>query len=359
MGKDYYKVLGVAKGASDDEIKKAYRKLALKYHPDKNQTAGAEEKFKEIGEAYDVLSDPKKKQVYDQYGEEGLKGGMGGSGGPGAGGMPNFGNGPGFSYSYHGDPRATFSQFFGGSNPFASFFSASPGGMGGMGGTEGMDIDIEELIGGIGSRGMGGGQFGRPSSFNTSYGGGPSKQAKVQDKTIEREVPVSLEEIARGAEKKMKISRRVHHEDGRVTTEEKVLKITIKPGWKSGTKVTFNQEGDKIPGKIPADVAFIIRDKPHPIFSRDGTNLKYTYKIPLREAICGSIIQIPTLDGKKVGLNCNGEVIKPTTVKRLQGYGLPFPKEPHRKGDLLVNFEVLFPDQLSSSSKQTIYEALS
>merc|ERR1711912_32129 len=102
-----------------------------------------------------------------------------------------------------------------------------------------------------------------------------------------------------------------------------------------GTKVTFNQEGDKIPGKIPADVAFIIRDKPHPIFSRDGTNLKYTYKIPLREAI------------------------KPTTVKRLQGYGLPFPKEPHRKGDLLVSFEVLFPDQLSSSSKQTIYEALS
>merc|ERR1712170_317154 len=91
MGKDYYKILGVARGASDDEIKKAYRKLALKYHPDKNQTAGAEEKFKEIGEAYDVLSDPKKKQVYDQYGEEGLKGGMGSSGGAG-GGMPNFGN---------------------------------------------------------------------------------------------------------------------------------------------------------------------------------------------------------------------------------------------------------------------------
>merc|ERR1712198_802595 len=92
MGKDYYKVLGVAKGASDDEIKKAYRKLALKYHPDKNQSSGAEEKFKEIGEAYDVLSDPKKKQVYDQFGEEGLKGGMGGGGGSQGTGMPNFGN---------------------------------------------------------------------------------------------------------------------------------------------------------------------------------------------------------------------------------------------------------------------------
>merc|ERR1712227_233940 len=349
MGKDYYKILGVAKGASDDEIKKAYRKLALKYHPDKNQTSGAEEKFKEIGEAYDVLSDSKKKQIYDQFGEEGLKGGMGGGGGSQGTGMPNFGNG-GFSYSYHGDPRAAFSQFFGGSNPFASFFSASPGGMGG--GTEGMDIDIDELIGGIGGRNMAGGQFGRPSSFS-SYGGVPNKQAKVQDKTIEREVPVSLEDIAKGAEKKMKISRRIHHDDGRITTEEKVLKITIKPGWKSGTKVTFNQEGDKVPGKIPADVAFIIRDKPHPIFTRDGTNLKYTYKIPLREALCGSTLQIPTLDGKKVGLNCSGEVIKPTTVKRLQGYGLPFPKEPHRKGDLLVSFEVLFPDQLSANSKRT------
>jgi len=362
MGKDYYQVLGVARGASEEEIKKAYRKLALKYHPDKNQAAGAEEKFKEIGEAYDVLSDSKKKKIYDQCGEEGLKGGMGGN--AGSGGMPNFdfGNGQGYSYSYHGDPRATFSQFFGGSNPFASFFSASPGGMGGPNGfggvhaSEGMDIDIEELIGGLGNKNMGG-QFGRPSNLG-SYGGVPSKQAKVQDATIEKEIPVSLEDIAKGAEKRMKISRKVHHDDGRLTNEDKVLKINVKPGWKSGTKVTFSQEGDKVPGKIPADIAFIIRDKPHPVFSRDGTNLKYTYKIPLREALCGSVVQVPTLDGKKVGLNCP-EVIKPTTTKRLQGYGLPFPKEPSRRGDLVVSFEVLFPDNVSTSSKRTIYEALS
>jgi len=365
MGKDYYKILGVARGASEDEIKKAYRKLALKYHPDKNQSAGAEEKFKEIGEAYDVLSDNKKKQVYDQYGEEGLKGGLGGSapGGGGGGGMPNFDfgqAGQGYNYSYHGDPRATFSQFFGGSNPFASFFSASPPGgsnnFGGVHTTEGMDIDIEELIGGLGHKNMGG-QFGRPSNFG-NYGGVPSKQAKVQDTTIEKEIPVSLEEIAKGAEKKMKISRKVHQDDGRVTTEDKVLKITVKPGWKSGTKVTFSQEGDKFPGRTPADIAFIIRDKPHPVFSRDGTNLKYTYKIPLREALCGSVVQVPTLEGKKVGINCS-EVIKPTTTKRLQGYGLPFPKEPNRRGDLIVSFEVLFPDNISTTSKRTLYEALS
>merc|ERR1712110_469287 len=362
MGKDYYRILGVARGASEDEVKKAYRKLALKYHPDKNQTTGAEEKFKEIGEAYDVLSDKKKKEVYDQFGEEGLKGGLGGSaGGGGGGGMPNFdfGQSSGGHYSYHGDPRATFSQFFGGSNPFASFFSASPGGSNNFGGvhaTEGMDIDIEELIGGLGNKNMGG-QFGRPSNFG-NYGGVPSKQAKVQDTTIEKEIPVSLEEIAKGAEKEMKISRKVHHEDGRVTTEDKVLKITVKPGWKSGTKVTFSQEGDKFPGRTPADIAFVIRDKPHPVFSRDGTNLNYTYKIPLREALCGSVVQVPTLEGKKVGINCS-EVIKPTTTKRLQGYGLPFPKEPNRRGDLIVSFDVLFPDAVSTTSKRTLYEALS
>jgi len=109
MGKDYYTILGVSRGANDDELKKAYRKLALKYHPDKNKAKGAEDKFKEIGEAYDVLSDPKKRQIYDQFGEEGLKRGGGNAGD--SGGMPNGFDG--FTYSYHGDPRATFQQFFG------------------------------------------------------------------------------------------------------------------------------------------------------------------------------------------------------------------------------------------------------
>lgn len=101
MGKDFYKILGIQKGANDDEIKKAYRKLALKYHPDKNKTTGAEERFKEIAEAYEVLSDKKKRDIYDQYGEEGLHGGVPGSGTEG---------GQNFTYEFHGDPRATFAQ---------------------------------------------------------------------------------------------------------------------------------------------------------------------------------------------------------------------------------------------------------
>lgn len=111
MGKDYYKILGISKSATDDEIKKAYRKLALKFHPDKNKNAGAEEMFKNVAEAYEVLSDKKKREIYDQYGEEGLKGNQGGHGGGGGGGHNNHGGT--YTYSFHGDPRATFAQFFG------------------------------------------------------------------------------------------------------------------------------------------------------------------------------------------------------------------------------------------------------
>lgn len=111
MAKDYYKILDLPKNATEDEIKKAYKKMALKYHPDKNKSPGAEEKFKEIAEAYEVLSDPNKRRAYDMGGEEALGGNF--SGGPG--------NGT-FHYTYSGDPRATFAQFFGNSNPFEAFF---------------------------------------------------------------------------------------------------------------------------------------------------------------------------------------------------------------------------------------------
>ena len=111
MSKNYYSILGLDKSASDADIKKAYRKLALKYHPDKNKSAGAEEKFKEIAEAYEVLSDPKKRNIYDTQGSQGLNGGIGGQHA-----------GEGFTYTYHGDPRATFETFFGSSSPFANLF---------------------------------------------------------------------------------------------------------------------------------------------------------------------------------------------------------------------------------------------
>uniref|UniRef100_A0A182P465 J domain-containing protein n=1 Tax=Anopheles epiroticus TaxID=199890 RepID=A0A182P465_9DIPT len=343
MGKDFYKILGVSKNASDDEIKKAYRKLALKYHPDKNKAPQAEERFKEVAEAYEVLSDKKKRDVYDQYGEEGLKGGAGG-------GMPGGAGQSQFQYNFHGDPRATFAQFFGTSDPFSVFFGTDGGG----------NIFHQEMDsdpfgfdgrGGGGVGGFPGGAF-RSQSFNVH--GSPQRKQKIQDPPIEHDLYVSLEDVNSGCQKKMKISKMVMGQDGSARKEEKILSINVKPGWKAGTKITFPREGDQIPGKVPADIVFIIRDKPHAHFKREGSDIKYTAKISLRQALCGTVVKVPTLSGETLTISTAGEVVKPHTVKRLQNRGLPFPKEPSRKGDLVVAFDIRFPDQVSASTKEIL-----
>ncbi|XP_055609279.1 dnaJ protein homolog 1-like [Uranotaenia lowii] len=351
MGKDFYKILGVSRTASDDEIKKAYRKLALKYHPDKNKSPQAEERFKEVAEAYEVLSDKKKRDIFDQYGEEGLKGGIGG--GPG-GSHDNNGS---FTYEFHGDPRATFAQFFGTSDPFGSFFGNNLGGS---------NIFYQELGGdmddpfGFGDRGMGGGFPGafRSQSFNMHGGGSPNRKHKLQDPAIEHDLYVTLEDVYGGCQKKMKISKMVMSQDGSARKEEKILSINVKPGWKAGTKITFPKEGDQVPGKVPADIVFIIRDKPHPNFKREGSDIKYTSKITLRQALCGTVVKVPTLAGEQLTISTIGEVVKPNTVKRLQGRGLPFPKEPSRKGDLLVAFDIQFPTTLNQNAKDILADLL-
>lgn len=290
MGKDYYKILDIKKGATDDEIKKAYRKLALKFHPDKNKNPGAEERFKEVAEAYEVLSDKKKRDVYDQFGEEGLKGNMGSSRG---GGSPQ-GN---FTYTFHGDPRATFAQFFGTASPFGGFFDL--GGGGGPGGNNrmftsfggGMDDEMDTDMDPFGPLGMGmgpragpGGAF-RSHSFNIHGNNANRSKDKIQDSPIEHDLYVTLEDIVRGCTKKMKISRRVLQPDGTAKKEDKVLTINVKSGWKAGTKITFQKEGDQGRNKIPADIVFIIRDKPHPLFKREGSDIRYIAKISLKQVI--------------------------------------------------------------------------
>jgi len=359
MGKDYYKILGVQKSANDDDLKKAYRKLALKYHPDKNKSPGAEEKFKEIAEAYDVLSDKKKREVYDQYGEEGLKGGMGGGGGGGGPGGPsgNF-----QSYSFHGNPHETFRMFFGDENPFANFFSFQGGPQGGQqfnfsSGHEAMDFDDDPFnsMGGFG--GMHGsrmGMGGMPGGMGMQQNIGRRRSKAHQDPAVVRELPVSLEDVYSGTTKKMKITRKVLNPDGQSTrNEEKVLSIDVKPGWKAGTKITFPKEGDQTPTNIPADIVFVIKDKPHRHFTRDGSDLKYKCKISLKEALTGTSAQIPTLDGRRLPVSIR-DVITPTTVRRIPGEGLPLPKSPSRKGDLIVDFDIQFPTSLTSQQKQAI-----
>ncbi|XP_013113931.1 dnaJ protein homolog 1 isoform X1 [Stomoxys calcitrans] len=350
MGKDYYKTLGIPKTATDEEIKKAYRKLALRYHPDKNKAANAEEKFKEVAEAYEVLSDKNKREVYDKYGEDGLK-----SGGRSNGTSSNNT----FTYQFHGDPRATFAQFFGSSNPFASFFDMSDN----LFDKNVFDLDTEHdffssPFGGLGSRHGLGGAF-RPSfrshSFNVHT---PFKKEKQQDPPVEHDLYVTLEEIYHGCVKKMKISRRVQQPDGSSKKEDKYVSISIKPGWKSGTKVTFQKEGDQSPGKIPSDIVFIIRDKPHAMFKREGSDLRYTARLTLKQALCGVVFQVPTMSGDKLRISTMQEIIKPNTVKRIQGYGLPFPKDTSRKGDLLVAFDIQFPEKLTAAQKELLRDML-
>lgn len=357
MGKDYYKVLGVARGANDDEIKKAYRKLALKYHPDKNKSPQAEERFKEVAEAYEVLSDKKKRDIYDQYGEEGLRGGMGGMGG-GCGGGGGHDSGS-FTYQFHGDPRATFAQFFGTSDPFGVFFGNDGGGANMFYTDMGGDMDDPfGFSGGRGGGGMGGGFPGafRSQSFNVQ--GSPNRKHKAQDPPIEHDLYVTLEDVYGGCQKKMKISKMVMAHDGGARKEEKILNINVKPGWKAGTKITFPREGDQVPGKIPADIVFIIRDKPHPHFKREGSDIKYMSKISLRQSLCGTAVKVPTLSGETLSISTIGEIVRPNTVKRLQGRGLPFPKEPSRKGDLLVAFDIQFPNNLNQNAKDILADLL-
>ncbi|XP_073825577.1 dnaJ protein homolog 1 isoform X2 [Musca autumnalis] len=346
MGKDYYKTLGIPKTATDEEIKKAYRKLALRYHPDKNKAANAEEKFKEVAEAYEVLSDKSKREVYDKYGEDGLK-----SGGRSNGTSSNNT----FTYQFHGDPRATFAQFFGSSNPFASFFDMGDN----LFDKNVFDLDTEHdffssPFGGLGSRHGLGGAF-RSHSFNVHT---PFKKEKQQDPPVEHDLYVTLEEIYHGCVKKMKISRRVQQPDGTSKKEDKYVSISIKPGWKSGTKVTFQKEGDQSPGKIPSDIVFIIRDKPHAMFKREGSDLRYTARLTLKQALCGVVFQVPTMSGDKLRISTMQEIIKPNTVKRIQGYGLPFPKDTSRKGDLLVAFDIQFPEKLTAAQKELLRDML-
>ncbi|XP_061604768.1 dnaJ homolog subfamily B member 1a [Phyllopteryx taeniolatus] len=337
MGKDYYKVLGIAKGASEDEIKKAYRKQALRYHPDKNKSAGAEDKFKAIAEAYDVLSDAKKKDIYDRYGEEGLKGSAGGGGGARSGSA--------YNYTFHGDPHAMFAEFFGGRGPFDHFFSQN-------GGDDCMDGADPFAAFGMGD--MGG--FHRP--FKSHLGGPRFGRERQKDPPVVHELKVSLEEVFAGCTKKMRISRKRLNPDGQTTrSEDKILSVDIKRGWKEGTKITFPREGDETPTNIPADVVFVVKDKPHPVFRREGSDIIYPAKISLRDALCGCTVSAPTLDGRTVTVTSR-DVVKPGTKKRIAGEGLPLSKWPDKRGDMILDFCVKFPDKLGQNTRDALRQVL-
>ncbi|XP_034048395.1 dnaJ homolog subfamily B member 5 [Thalassophryne amazonica] len=328
-GKDFYKVLGVTPDSNEDEIKKAYRKMALKFHPDKNSDADAEDRFKEIAEAYEILTDPKKRSIYDQFGEEGLKNGMSVA----SQGTAYRGTGP-------TDPHATFSSSFHNSDYFDIYFTSD------FDGDDDLFNPFRKFT------------FSHVAGKTAHEGGVRRGQKRLQGEAVLHDLLVTLEDVMHGCTKHVKITRSRLNSDGHsLRSEEKVLNVVVKKGWKAGTKITFPREGDETPDNTPADITFILRDKEHSQYKRDGSNIVYTAKITLKEALCGCTVNVPTLDNRMMPLPCS-DVIKPGAVRRLRGEGLPLPKSPSQRGDLVVEFQVLFPDRIPPQSREIIKHSL-
>ena len=357
--RDYYEVLGVQKSASADEIKKAYRKLAVKYHPDKNPgNKEAEEKFKEAAEAYSVLSDADKKAKYDQFGHAGVDGA-----------------GPDFSGGF-GNLNDILNDLFGG---------AFGGGFGGFGG------------------------------FGGGFGGGQRRERVYRGRDIRVRVKLTLEEIARGVEKEISIEKNVPCPDcggrgarnssdiktcpacngtgqvqrvvnsflGQTVTystcqqcggegkiisnpchtcngtglvrQRESIKVKIPAGVEAGMQMTVQGEGHAAKNNgINGDLLVVIEEQEHPDFRREGSNLLYTKVISVVDAMLGCEVEIPCLDGKqKIRVEPGTQS---GTVTRLRGKGLPSVNS-YGTGDLYVKIAVWIPKKLTKEEK-TLFESI-
>jgi DnaJ-class molecular chaperone len=313
MGKDFYAILGVSRSANESELKKSYRKLAMKWHPDKNpnNVETAQAKFQEISEAYAVLSDPQKRQLYDQYGEDGVRFGGPPPPPPPSGGCNSFG-GTQFHFSQD-QAEELFRNLFGGghSGGFSGFGFPGDAGI--------FEPDSAE---------MGGRRFQRPRTI------------------VQIDLPCTLEQLNRCVTRKLKITRSV---DG--PSEEKMLMVDLQPWWKTGTKVTFEGEGDKEAGKPPQDIQFVIRVMPHAIFQREKANLVCEKTISLRDALSGYQLSVRGIDGEELRKQFD-EVIEPGRECRFPDSGMH--TKDGRRGDVIVRFKVKFPSHLSPDAKAQV-----
>ncbi|KAJ8772144.1 hypothetical protein K2173_027321 [Erythroxylum novogranatense] len=316
MGVDYYNILKVNRNATDDDLKKAYKRLAMIWHPDKNPSAKrteAEAKFKQISEAYEVLSDSQKRQIYDLYGEEALKSGQFPPPPPQSAASSSSSN----RYYHQRQPP----------NPAFRFKPRNA-----------EDI-YEEIFGSESGGGGGGGSHGRGyfRSTGTYYGnGGEVKKAAP----IENLLPCSLEDLYKGAKKKMRIS------GTSVRTIEEILTIEIKPGWKRGTKITFPEKGNQEPGI-----------KPHAIYRRDGNDLVINQEITLLEALTGKTINLTTLDGRPLVIPLT-DIVKPGAEVLVPNEGMPNSREPGKRGNLRIKIDVAYPSRLTSEQKSELRRVL-
>lgn len=325
----------------------------------------------EVSQAYEILSDVDKRKLYDQYGldfilrggpappqpgEGGMPGGFGGFPGGGfPGGMPQGGRMPGggqtFSFST-GGPGGGFSF----SNPediFASFFSGGAGGMGGMGGD---DADMFAQMGGMpgGFPGMGG--RGGPRGAQ-SVPRGMGRQRTPEVNIVEKPLPITLEEMFNGAKKRMKIHRKTFDpRTGKQASEEKILEVPIKQGIKAGSKITFKDCGDQIEGGTQ-DIQFVLQEKEHPLYKRDGDDLRHDVELDLKEALTGWQRTVKTIDGKQVNVSSSGPT-PPTYTDRFPNLGMPKSKKPTDRGDFVVGVKIKFPAKLSPEQKLKLKELL-
>ncbi|PON67469.1 Terminal organelle assembly protein [Parasponia andersonii] len=333
MGMDYYDVLKVKRDATEEDVKKAYRRSAMRWHPDKNPVnkKEAEAKFKLISEAYDVLADSQRRQIYDLYGAEALKSfefSNSSSSSPSSTSPTSLAKGMGMNSGATNDRGSTRFRF----NPrdaediFTEFFGGSDGGAAAAAG------------GGCGN------------------GEGRNKNGKKAP-PIEEKLACSLEDLYKGTRKKMSISRTVLDDFGKPKTVDEILKIDIKPGWKKGTKITFPEKGNQEPGINPSDLIFVIEEKPHGVFRRDGNDLVVKHKMSLLEALTGKTLNLTSLDGRNLTIPIT-DIVKPGHEVVIQNEGMPISKDPRKRGNLRIKFDVSFPLKLNAEQKYDLKRVL-
>ena len=355
--RDYYDILGIPKGSSADEIKKAYRKMAIKYHPDKNPDDKlAEENFKEAAEAYEVLSNPDKRARYDQFGHAANASSPNG-GGYGAGGM---------------DMNDIFSQFgdiFGGGSPFEGFFGG--GGQqrgGGRRVAKGSNLRIkvrltlEEIANGAEKKIKvnkqvvcttcdGTGAKDRSSFQTCKTCGGQGAVRRVTNTILGQMQTTSTCPTCNGEGTQITSKCTVCHGDGVVRGEE-TISINIPAGVSEGMQLSMGGKGNAAPrGGVPGDLIILIEEIPHETLKRDGNNVVYDLHISFIDAALGTSIEVPTIDGKakiKIDPGTQGG-----RMLRLKGKGVPEVNSYHR-GDQLIHINVWTPKALSREERELL-----
>ncbi|XP_043190783.1 dnaJ homolog subfamily B member 13-like [Amphibalanus amphitrite] len=321
-GIDYYGVLELEKHASLQEIKQAFRRLSLKFHPVRNPERFKKEpqRFRQLCEAYDVLSNHQNRTIYDQYGEAGLKRGV-----------PRPNGGFTDPYVFVGEPEDIFCDFFGTNSPYADL------------------IDCTK------------------KAFSQYQGDGGTQERKKAPNLVTPLV-LSLQELYTGCLKKVRVSRRVLDDSGTTTTlREKILTLHIEPGWPAGKTITFREEGDQGPNIIPGDLVFVLEDAPHAHFERDGHDLIYRVRVPLVHALTGCSVDVQTLDGRLLHISVH-DVVFPGFEKVVRGEGMPAPTQERdglppanrmpSKGNLIIRFTVEFPRRLSQMQRHALRAVL-